>query len=820
MNTLWQDVRFAFRTMAANPGVTAVAVLSIGLGVGANTTIFTIINAVFLNPLPVRQASELVAVYTTDANAAGGFGGLLQTSRPNYRDLRERNEAFSDLAGYTFPLPVSLSTGADPQPAFVELVTGNYFDLLGVQAARGRTFSGDEDVTPGARPVVVLSHGFWQRRFGGEDRAVGATVKINGLVFTVIGVAPEGFKGVNALFSPDGWAPSMMYETVLPTAFRQWFDDRRALLMSVAGRLRPGVTMAQAESQVKALFSALEKEYPQPNKGRNAALRSLTEATIFPGLRESLTLGSAVLMTIVGLVLLIACFNVANLLLARATARRQEIAVRLALGASRSRLVRQLLTESMLLALAGGAVGLLLAPVARDGIWALRPAFVAQNFVDFAVDGRVLAFALIISVLTGLVFGLAPAIQAIKPDVVTAIKEETRSAGPSGRRLALRNLLVVGQVALSLVALVAAGLFLRSLGSAQHIDPGFDVAHVAVVSVTPGQAGYNQGRAEEFYRLVAERAGTVAGVRSAAWSSMIPLAGGFSRTVVPEGLDPNDAASRRFAITSVVGPGYFETIGIPLVRGRTFTPADRTGSVMVAIVNEVMAAALWPNQDALGKRFRFYGDQEPREVVGVAKTSKYNTLGEDPQIAAYIPLAQNYADGMVLFLRADSDPTAVLGTVQGEIRRIDAEVPLTNPASMAAIIDQSLWAARLGAILLGVLGGLALVLASIGLYGVLSYSVGQRQREIGLRMALGASQSTVLNQVLRQALTLVGIGLALGLMVAFGVSRVVSTLLYGVSATDPITFAGVSLLLLVVALGASFIPAFRASRVDPLVALR
>jgi predicted permease len=820
METLWQDVRFALRTMARSPGFTAVAIVSLALGVGANTTIFTILNALLLTPLPVERPSELVAIYTTDSTTPSLFGGLTQMSYPNLKDFREQNTTLSAVAGYTFPNPVSVATGGEPQQAFAELVTGNYFDALGVKAARGRTFLRDEDTARGAHPVVVLAYGFWQRRLGGDQGIVGRTITVNGTPFTVVGIAPEGFIGVNSLFSPDMWAPSMMYDAVLPQQFRTWIDNRRALLFTAAGRLKPGVTAAQAEANLKSIAGALEREYPLPNRGRSVTLRPLAEATIFAGFRQAFVLGGAVLMTVVGLVLLIACSNVANLLMARSAGRRQEIAVRIALGAGRRRLVRQLLTESMLMAAFAGVLGLALAVAGRDAIWSMRPPFLALNFVDLTLDWRVLAFTATVSVFTPILFGLLPSLQASRPDVVSSLKEETRSAGPSRRRLAIGNLLVVVQVALSVVALVAAGLFLRSLEHANAIDPGFDVDHVALVGVNPGQAGYDIARSRQFYRDVQQRLASAAGIQSSAWASTAPLAGSFFLTIIREGDDPAANAARTLAVATVTSPGYFRTLSIPLVRGRDFTDADRTDAVPVAIVNTTFADRLWPGQDPIGKRFRFYTETFFRQVVGVARTVKYNTIGEDPQVAAYMPHEQAPSDTMVLLVRSAGSPATALGAAAGEIRTMDAHVPLTNPFTMRAVLSQSLWPARMAAILLGVLGGLALVLASVGLYGLMSYSVSQRTREIGVRMALGAKRTDVVAMVVRQAMTLVAAGLILGLGGAFAVSRVVSGLLFGLSATDPVTFAGVSLLLTLIAALATYVPARRASRLEPILALR
>jgi predicted permease len=612
----------------------------------------------------------------------------------------------------------------------------------------------------------------------------------------------------------------MMYGTTLPAQFVGWFDDRRALLFSIVGRLKPGVAIEQAEAQLKTIATTLEQEYPQPNKDRNIALRPLAQVTIFPGLREALVLGSVVLMVVVFLVLLIACSNVANLLLARASARRQEIAVRLALGASRVRLVRQLLTESVLLGLAGGVGGFVFAVWARNAIWASRPAFAPQNFVEIDLDLRVMAFTLLVSLVTALLFGLAPALQSSRPSVVSALKEESRSAGRSRRRATLANALVVFQVALSLVALVAAALFLRSIQGAYAIDPGFATGDVAVLVVSPGQQGYDRPRAERFYQDVRERIQTVPGVRSVAWAANLPLFGGFARSVFPEGREEDKERSGILTLANTVDPGYFATTDTTLVRGRDFTEADRDGAALVAIVNEAMARRFWPNEDPIGKRFRFYGDTVYREVVGVVETVKYTTLGEPPQPCVFVPLAQNYGDTMTLFVRSAGDIAPIIGTIRGEIRALDSQVPIQQAFTVADVINQSLWAAKLAAALLGIFGLLALALASVGLYGVMAYAVSQRQREIGVRMALGAERSAVLRLVLQEGLTLVVVGVAVGLVASFVVSRSVASLLYAVSATDATSFLGAAGVLVAVALLASYLPALRASRVDPIVALR
>ena len=671
MERLWKDIRFALRTFTKAPAFALTAVGSLALGIGVNTTIFTIINALFLNPLPVDRVSEVVAVYTVDTNNTSQLGNVLQVSLPNYRDFRDRSQSFSAMAAYSFPIPGSLSTGGEGEQIFMELVTGNYFSTLGVRPLSGRVIGPEDDRVPGASPVIVLGHRTWQHRFGGASDIVGRTVTVNGAAFTVVGVAPEGFRGVNSLFGPDAWAPTMMYRELLPSQFRSWVDERRALAFNVAARLKPGVTIGQAGAEMVTLAKALETEHPAPNKGRTITLRPLTSATIFPGVRDAMVLGGSVLMVIVGLVLLIACSNVANLLLARATARSQEIAVRLALGANRSRLVRQLMTENVVLSLIGGALGVVIALWSLRVIWSTRPAFTPQNVVEPSLDGTVLAFTLGVSILTGIIFGLAPAIQASRANVVGALKDNTRSAGRRRRTFGLGNLLIVGQVALSLVALITAALFLRSSQAAARIDPGFDTEHVAVMNVTPGQQGYDQPRAEQFYRDVATAVRALPGVTAASWATNLPLFGFVQRSLFPEG---KESAPPVLTTTIDVDVGYFSTTGIALVRGRDFREADRTGPP-VAIVNETMARRYWPGDEAIGKRFRFYTESEYREVIGIVETVKYGTLGEDPQPAAYRPLPQVYSDAAVLYVRAAGDPAATIEPVRRLIHQHDPRMP-------------------------------------------------------------------------------------------------------------------------------------------------
>ena len=816
LGELFRDIRYGFRSLASSPAFAIVAILSLALGIGANTTIFSLVSAVFLNPLPVRDVDELVAVYTVDeTNAALG---MTFVSYPNYEDYRDQNEVFDGMIAWGFPFPTSLLEGDEPEQVFTEIVSGSYFGVLGVEPALGRFILPEEDRAEGANPVVVLSHKLWTRRFGRDPNILSRTLTVNGTSYDVIGVAPPGFQGVNALFTPDLWVPMMMYPQVLPSQLHPWFEDRRALFINMAGRLKDGITIEQASAHLKTLASALEKAYPEPNKGRSVELRPLAEAAVFPQVRGALTMGSTVLMVVVGLVLLIACFNVANLMTAKAMGRRKEIAVRLSLGAGRGRLVRQLLTEAILLGLSGGVLGLVVAVWGKNLIWSLRPSFFSLNMFEPVLDTPVLWFTFAVSMVTGALFGLVPAIQSSRPAIVSALKEETRTAGRSRGVFSLRNVLVVGQVALSILVLVAAGLFLRSLGSAQEIDPGFETEQLAVVTVNPGQAGYNEERGKQFYDRIVERLEQEPAVREACWATNAPLFGGFSRTVYLEG-QPRDEGARVFVTTNGIEEGYFETIGTPLLRGRDFTALDRDDSLPVAIINEAMAEQFFPDADPLGKRFQFYGDDTYREIVGIVATAKYVTLGEDPRAVIFTPRRQGYTDAMVLHVRSAGDPVAALAASQRVLRETDPSVPAQNAWTVRELMEQSLWAPKMAGVLLGILGGLALALATVGLYGVMAYTVGQRNQEIGLRMALGAAQGDVVVMVLKQAMILVGIGTLLGLVAAFGVSNVVASILYG-SARDPITFLGVPLTLAVVATLATLVPALKASRVDPLVALR
>jgi predicted permease len=822
MSTLLRDVKHGARLIAKSPGFTVAAVLSLALGIGANTTIFTLINAVLLHPLPVDDPAELVSVFTTDERNTGGQLGFLQLSPMNYRDLRDKNEVFSGLAAHAgLPLNITGGTG-NPEQVFGEIVTGNYFGVLGARPLVGRVFLPDEDKNPGEKLVCVLGYGEWQKRFGGDPSIVGRTISLNEQQFTVLGVMPKGFKGTNAIGAPALWVPYMTYPQTVNGFFLELIrpDSRRGLVFNSTGRLKPGVTVQQAEANLKTIARQLEQEYPNENKGRNVTLVPLAQATINPGFRSNLVAAGGLLMTIVGLVLLIACANVANLLLARASARQREIALRLSLGASRGQLIRQLLTEGTMLAVMGGLAGLLLAYWAQGALWSFRPPFLQADAIDIQPDLRVLLFTLGIALTTGLLFGLAPAVQASRPNLVTELKENPSAPANSRRLFSLRNMLVATQIALSLVALIGAGLFLRSLQNAQRIRPGFDMDRLAVMSFDLGAQGYTEERGRQFQQRVLEQLAAVPGVESATLASTVPLFnGGFARTVFLEGQDASDRRSGRLVQISVAGSRYLETIGVPLLRGRTISDQDQPNTPSAVVINETMAKRFWPDEDAIGKRFKFFGQENFQQVVGIAKDSKYNFIGEDPTPFIYQPMTQVYQPQVSLFVRS-ANPSSVIGTVRGEVQQLNRNLPLTGVFTLSDIVDQSLWAPRMGASLLAVFAGLSLVLAVIGIYGVMAYSVSQRTRELGIRMALGAGRGDVVRLVVLQGVKLTIAGVLVGLAVSFAVTRLIVNMLFGVSPTDILTFSVVPAVLALAALGASYLPALRATRIDPLVALR
>lgn len=820
-----QDLRYAVRMLVKSPLFTAVAVLSLALGIGLNTTIFTLVNALLLNPLPVEDPSTLVAQFTTDTKNTARFQSFMGTSYPNYQDHREQNPSYSGLAGYQ-GVALSLSSNGEPEQIFGELVTGNYFDVLGVKTVAGRTFSfsAAEDKQLGAHPEVVLSHALWKRRFGADPGIVGKTILINRQSLVVAGVAQENFRGINAIGGPLMWVHISMWPQVTTGAFREFFPDRRALLLNIAGRLKPGVPIGQADASAKTIAQQLEKAFPRENDSRSATLRPLSEATFFtPEVRTGVLAAGGSLMLTVGVVLLIACTNVANLLLARAATRQREVAVRLSLGASRGRLIRQLLAESLLLSLLAGVLGLLFAYWSRDLLWSLRPPFLQVDALALPLDGRVLAFTGLASLLTGLLFGLIPALSASRPDLAVALKDRSNQPSGAHRRFGLRNVLVMAEVALSLVALVGAGLFLRSMQEAQGVNPGFETERLMVLSFDTGAEGYARDKALDFYRQVTERVRALPMVESANVAWVGPLSGAFQRTVFPEGMDMSDRRNGKLTALNHVTPGYFETVGIPIRRGRSFGEADREGAPMVAIINETMARNMWPGQDPIGKRFRCFGESWILEIVGIARDSKYFTLGEAPLPYFYMPLLQHDTPQVTLHVRTKGDPAAAVGTVRTTVQALDPQMPLTNVNTTREVFNQALWAPRMGASMLGVFGLLALLLAAVGVHGVMSYSVTQRTQEIGIRMALGARPGDVIRLVLRQAMFIVGIGAAVGLGGTFAgtllAQRFLTEVLF-VKAGDPLAFVGTAGVLAVVALVASYLPARRASRIDPLLALR
>jgi predicted permease len=814
METLWQDIRFGFRILFKSPAFTIVAALSLALGIGANTAVFSIINASLLKPLPVEEPERLASVFTTDTKNPGN----LPTSHLNYVDYRDQNQVFSGLLAYTFA-QVSLTRGETTEPVFGLVVSGDYFDVLGVKAAMGRTFMPDEDKTPGAHPVVVLSHGLWQRSFGGDTNLVGKTISLNRHDFTVVGIVPEGFSGTDLGPGPDLWVPMMMHEQAQPGF--DWYNERRGLFLNLIGRLKPGVSVSQAQASLKIFAGQLAQSFPKDNEGRSAKIVPLLQARIDPDGSGQLLLASGVMMAVVALVLLIACANIANLLLARASARRKEIAMRLALGAGRARLIRQLLTESLVLSLVGGVVGFLAAFWAKNLLSSFDPVGGGPNASPVAtLNFRVLGFTLLVSLLSGVIFGLAPALQASKPDLVLTLKGETSAPIRRAFGFNLRKALVVIQVALSLVSLISAGLFVRSLRNAQAINPGFITDHILLAGFNLGREGMAKPQGVSFQRQLVERVAALPGVQAVTIASSRPFGGGILRSVFLEGQAPMPNGRGVLVQLNNVGLRFFETLGVTLLQGRDFSEQDGESAPQVVIINETMARRFWPNQGAIGKRFRFFGEEFYREVVGVARDTKYNGLTEANTPFIYVPLLQNYAGAGTLHVRATGDAAQITAAVRGVAKELAPNLPLLNVETLSDRIDQSLDGQRSQTRLLAFFGLLALLLSSIGIYGVMAYSVAQRTREIGIRMALGARSQNVLSLVVRQGMALVMGGVALGLIGAFAVTRLIGSLLFGVTAADPATFVAASLLLVGVAALAGYLPARRATKVDPLIALR
>jgi macrolide transport system ATP-binding/permease protein len=821
VKTLFQDVQFGLRMLWKTPGFTAVAALTLALGIGANSAIFSAVSAFILRPMPVEEPDRLVRVFEMrPERGSGPHGNSLDSSfsYPDYLDYRDGVSTFEGLAVYRME-QAALGTGEQNEAVWGEIVSGNYFDTLRVRPVLGRGFLPDENEVPGAKPVVVLSHNLWRNRFRSDRAIVGQTVTLNNQPFTVVGIAPESFTGTKFGLAMDFWVPVMMQAEM--TRERRWTDSRGDSRLDVIGRLKDGVTIEQAEADLTAVTRRLAEAYPESGRRDARAAAVIETEGRFEGAAPVIKLGSGLALGVVGLVLLIACANVANLLLARSTVRRKEIGIRLALGASRWRVVRQLLTESVLLSLLAGGFGLLVAFWATDLLRSIVPVLPYTLAFDMSPDRRALIFTLGVSVLTGLVFGLAPALQASRSDLVPVLKNEQVALRRMSRQFTLRNVLVVTQVALSLFVLVCGGLLLKSFYKAHSIDPGFKVENGLALTINPGLLGYDAERGRPFFRQLRERVEALPGVESAAFGNYLPLSDGSSSTgpIWAEGQPepaPGEGISTLYTVASA---GYFRTLGIPIVRGREFDATDRADAPQAVIVNETLAARLWPGADPTGRRIMI-GSQSPNVVVGVARDARYRTLGEAPRPMLYFAQEQRYDSGVMLVVRTKGEPESLVKAVRGEIAALDRSLPVASVRTLRQHMTWALWGVRMAASLSLAFGLLALVLAAAGLYSVMAYTVSQRTREIGIRMALGAEGRDVLRLVAGQGMALTGVGLAVGLVGAFAATRVLSSILYGVSATDVATFASIALLLTIVAFFACYFPARRATRIDPMEALR
>ncbi|MGH9935732.1 MAG: ABC transporter permease [Blastocatellia bacterium] len=814
---MFQDLRYGARMLRKSPAFTLITMISLAIGIGANTAIFSLANAVLLRPLPIPQP-ELVVTITSARDA-------FPVSYTNYKDFRDRNQVLSGLLCWG-ELPLSLGLDEQTVQASGMLVSGNYFSVLGVQPALGRYFAPEEDQTPGTHPVTVISHGAWQRRFGGDAGVIGKTITLNGHPFSIIGVAPQGFNSTQPVFAPEAWAPMMMQPQIIPQSKDMLTTRDGGGLLYMVGRLKPGVTSKQAEADLSAIALQLEADNQarraenRQEGGRGFAVRLMPAGSFPPNIHKILIGFLGLLHAVVGLVLLIACANLTSLLLARALARRKEIAVRLALGATRLRIIRQLLAESLLLCLLSGCAGLLLALWINRLLLAFKPALDLPLVLELKIDLPVLGASLALSLLTGVLFGLSPAWQATRPNVVRALKDDARS--PGSRVLRLRNAFVIGQVAMSLLLLVCAGLFLRALSKGQKLYQDLEPERVQTVTFDPGFVGYDDVRAREFYRRLLERVRALPGVEAASMANTNlvgdrrtgPLAVAGKGEAGNGNLPPVDQI--------VVSPGYLDTMKIRLLRGRDFADADYPGATPVVIIDEIAARRWFADADALGKRLT--NGKTEFEIIGIAKSGIQRAPGSVGQPFVYFPYAppSSYDHGarMILHVRTPTAAPEIYAAIRREAGQIDRRVAPQFTMSLADYIRLELLPQRIVASLAGVLGLLGMAIAAIGIFGVLSYAVAQRTHEIGVRLALGAQRRDVLSLILWQGLKLTLSGVGIGLLAAWAATRLLTKLLRGLNPTDPLTFGGVALLLTVVALLACYLPARRATKVDPLVALR
>jgi putative ABC transport system permease protein len=800
-----QDVRYAARMLWKNPGFTAVAVIALALGIGANTEIFSVVNTVLLRPLPYTDPEQLVMVWE-DASRQGYPRDT--PAAANFVDWRDQNSVFSGMAAMASAY-LNLTGVGDPERLQGQLVSASLFPLLGVEPQLGRVFTAAED-QPGAPNVVLLSHRLWQRRFGGDPAIVGKTLSLSGQTYTVVGVMPARFQFPEK--DVDLWVPIAFSAAAAANRNRHYLE--------VIARLKPGVTLPQAQSEMTTIGARLQQQYPQSNTDVGVAVTSLHEHVV-GDIKPALL----ILLGAVGLVLLIACANVANLLLARAAIRQKEIALRVALGARRWRLLRQFLTESVLLATLGGLLGL---AIAFAGLLLLA-SFIPENIAqarEISLDVKVLGFTLLVSLVTGLVFGLAPAIQALRMNQGETLKEGGRDSvtGRSGKRL--RGLLVMAEVAVSLVLLIAAGLLINSFLRLRNIDPGFKVDHLLTMKIELPEPKYEAfAQRAAFYTDLVQRVQSLAGVRSAAVTTNVPLyRQGNSTSVQLEGKPQPPPGQEPIVVTRIISPSYFDTMSIPLLAGRKLTDQDTETTPNAVVISETMARRFWPGEEAIGKRLaagRARTDADWIQVVGIVKDVRQFQLNAEPRPQMYVSYRQaDFFAPEDLVVKTDVEPASLAAAVRKVVWEIDKDQPVSNIKTMEEILGDSIARQRFSMLLLGVFAGVALLLAAVGIYGVMSYSVAQRTHEIGIRMALGAQTGAVLKLAVGYGLKLVVAGVLIGLVAAFVLTRLMSTLLFGVTPTDPATFALISLLLIAVAALASYIPARRATKVDPLIALR